>query len=178
MFHRFFSSPTRSWSWSILSLSFFFYSIVHWNGKIQSMTRCCSSSSYYYYYHYCCCSNYYFSLVMFIYSRGCPRGVIVKVLDYRIVVSEFGLQLHYYVHFRINTLGERYESPYPSSNGLNSITAVLIEGLVDVQLNNKLVYTLISARVQNLDEGVCVSLRTNALWNGMNQSVLPSTIGK
>ena len=37
---------------------------------------------------------------------GCPRGVMVKVLGYRIVVSEFKLQLRYYDHFRTNPLGK------------------------------------------------------------------------
>ena len=35
---------------------------------------------------------------------GCPRGVMVKVVDCGIVVREFVLQSHYYVHFRANTL--------------------------------------------------------------------------
>ena len=34
----------------------------------------------------------------------CPRGVMVKAMDYGTVVSEFELQSSYYVHFRINTL--------------------------------------------------------------------------
>ena len=38
-------------------------------------------------------------------SRGCPRGVMVKAMDCRIVVREFELQSRYYVHFRANTLG-------------------------------------------------------------------------
>ena len=37
---------------------------------------------------------------------GCPRGVMVKAMDGGIVVSEFVLQLRYYVHFRVNTLGK------------------------------------------------------------------------
>ena len=37
---------------------------------------------------------------------GCPRGVIVKAVDCGIVVREFVLQLHYYVHFQANTLGK------------------------------------------------------------------------
>ena len=37
---------------------------------------------------------------------GCPRGVMVKAMDFGTVVSEFELQLHYYVHFRTNTLGK------------------------------------------------------------------------
>ena len=35
---------------------------------------------------------------------GYPRGVMVKVMDCRIVVSKFVFQSHYYVHFRTNTL--------------------------------------------------------------------------
>ena len=39
-------------------------------------------------------------------EEGCPRGVMVKAMDCWIEVSEFELQLCYYVHFRINTLGK------------------------------------------------------------------------
>ena len=39
-------------------------------------------------------------------SVGCPGGVMVKVKDCRIVVSEFKLHLRYYVHFLANTLGK------------------------------------------------------------------------
>ena len=48
----------------------------------------------------------------FCYMRHsvCPRGEMVKAMDCRIVVSEFELQSHYYVHFRVNT-------PYPPSYG-------------------------------------------------------------
>ena len=41
---------------------------------------------------------------------GCPHGVMVKAMDYRIVVSEFVLQLRYYVHLRANTLGKGMNS--------------------------------------------------------------------
>ena len=37
---------------------------------------------------------------------GCPHGIMVKTMDCRIVVSEFVLQLRYYVHFWANTLGK------------------------------------------------------------------------
>ena len=37
---------------------------------------------------------------------GHSRGVMVKALDYGIVVSEFELQPRYYVHFRTLTLGK------------------------------------------------------------------------
>ena len=39
-------------------------------------------------------------------NEGCPRGVLVKPLDYRIVLSDFELQSCYYMHFRTNTLGK------------------------------------------------------------------------
>ena len=55
-------------------------------------------------------------------TRGCPRGVMVKAMDYEIVVREFVPQSRYYVHFRANTLGKGMNPhPYPPSYGLNSI---------------------------------------------------------
>ena len=39
-------------------------------------------------------------------TYGCPRGVMVKAMSCGIVVREFILQSHYYVHFRANTLGK------------------------------------------------------------------------
>ena len=55
------------------------------------------------------CKN---TALLYIYIKGCPRGVLVKAMDYGIVrelyheVSEFVLQSRYYVHFRANTLGK------------------------------------------------------------------------
>ena len=40
------------------------------------------------------------------YLGVCPRGVMVKVIDCGIVVSEFVLQSLHYVHFRANALGK------------------------------------------------------------------------
>ena len=37
---------------------------------------------------------------------GCPRGVMVKAMDYEIVVSKFIIQSRYYIHFQTNTLGK------------------------------------------------------------------------
>ena len=39
-------------------------------------------------------------------TGGCPRGVMVKAMDFGIEVREFVLQSRYYVHFRPNTLGK------------------------------------------------------------------------
>ena len=57
---------------------------------------------------------------------GCSRGVMVKAMDCGIVGREFVLQSRYYVHFRANALGKRYEPPYPPSYGLNSTSTVLL----------------------------------------------------
>ena len=59
--------------------------------------------------------------------RRCSRGVMVKATDCGIVVSEFELQLRYYVHFQ-TCPWEKYEPPNPPSYGLNSTTTVLLEG--------------------------------------------------
>ena len=44
-----------------------------------------------------------------------PRGLMGKVLNLNIVGSMFKLQLHHYVHFRVNTLGKGKNPPYPDS---------------------------------------------------------------
>ena len=38
--------------------------------------------------------------------RGCLRGLMVKAIDCRIVVTEFKLQSLYYVHFQTYTVGK------------------------------------------------------------------------
>ena len=42
---------------------------------------------------------------------GCLRGVMVKAMDFWIVVSEIVLQSRYYVHFRANTLRKGMNTP-------------------------------------------------------------------
>ena len=44
--------------------------------------------------------------VLLSFPRECPHGVMVKAMDCEIIVSEFELQLRYYVHFRANTFGK------------------------------------------------------------------------
>ena len=52
-------------------------------------------------------------------------GVVVNVLDCDIVVSEFELQLRYYVQFWTNNLGKGMKPIYPfSSVGLKRTTTV------------------------------------------------------
>ena len=45
-------------------------------------------------------------MAIYIKSSSYEVGVMVKAMDCRIVVSEFVLQLCYYVHFRADTLGK------------------------------------------------------------------------
>ena len=46
------------------------------------------------------CVSIYLSLLIW----GCSRGVMIKAMDFGIVVREFVFQLRYNVHFRANTL--------------------------------------------------------------------------
>ena len=57
---------------------------------------------------------------------GSFHGVVAKVLNCGIVVSEFKLQLCCYVHFQTNAPLEWYEIPYPFSYRLNSTNTVLL----------------------------------------------------
>ena len=65
---------------------------------------------------------------------SCPCGVMVKAMDCGIKVSEFKFQLCHYVHFWTNTLGKGMNPPYPNSYGLNSTTAVHLEGWLGHQI--------------------------------------------
>ena len=69
---------------------------------------------------------FFFSSHIEYHQRECPCGVMVKVMDCRIVVSKFELQSCYYIHFQTNTLGKGMNPPYPPSYGLNSTTSVLL----------------------------------------------------
>ena len=53
----------------------------------------------------------------------CVCGLVVNVLNYDIVVSEFELQSRYYVRISINE--KSMSSLIPTSYGLNSTTTVL-----------------------------------------------------
>ena len=39
-------------------------------------------------------------------KKGCSHGVMVKAMDSGIVVCKFVLQLRYYIHFQVNSLGK------------------------------------------------------------------------
>ena len=53
--------------------------------------------------------------------------MMVKVMDYGILVSNFELQSRHYVPFRTNSLGKGYDPSYPPSYGMHSITTVFLE---------------------------------------------------
>ena len=44
--------------------------------------------------------------LIYLLPEGYPRCVMVKAMNCGIVLSEFVLQSHYYVHFQANTLGK------------------------------------------------------------------------
>ena len=61
-------------------------------------------------------------------EQGSPHGLVAKVLNCKIVVSEFKLQDCYYVHFWINTLGKGMNLLIPTlSYGLYRTTTVLLK---------------------------------------------------
>ena len=51
---------------------------------------------------------------------------MVKAMDCGIVVSEFVLQSHYYVHFQANTLGKGMHPFIHPAIGLSSTTNILL----------------------------------------------------
>ena len=65
-------------------------------------------------------------------SEVCAHGVMVKVLYCGIIASEFKLQLYDYVHFQINILGKDMNYLISLRYGLNSITTVLLGGVLMV----------------------------------------------
>ena len=48
-------------------------------------------------------------------NEGSSRSIMTKVLDCSFEVSEFKLQLRYYVHIRLNTFEESMKSLIPSA---------------------------------------------------------------
>ena len=50
-------------------------------------------------------------------SGRSPCGVVDNELDHNMVVSEFQLQLHYYIHFQINTLWKGMNPLFPLAMG-------------------------------------------------------------
>ena len=77
---------------------------------------------------------------------------MVDVLDCGLEVSMFEFQSCYYVHFRTNTVGKGMNPIIPLSYRLNSITAVLQQGLVRLGLmahQTMLVICLHTIKCQN-----------------------------
>ena len=50
--------------------------------------------------------------------------VVTEVPVRHIVVSEFKIELYYYIHIQTNAPWERYEPPYSASKSLNSAITV------------------------------------------------------
>ena len=65
---------------------------------------------------------------------GSLCGFIGNKLDCNSVVSEFKLQLHYYVRFWTNNLGKGMNLLIPFRYGLNRSTSVLLQGWLSYQI--------------------------------------------
>ena len=60
-------------------------------------------------------------------ESGCPRNVMVKAMDYGLLVSKFILQSRYYVHFQANTLGVgEGATPFPGLLHFNLDTYLVV----------------------------------------------------
>ena len=62
---------------------------------------------------------------------GSPYGLVVNVLYYDILISEFELQLRYYLHFRTSTRKKGMKFLDPPKYVLNSTTTVLIQEFIE-----------------------------------------------
>ena len=75
--------------------------------------------------------------------------MMVKILDCSLEVNEFELYLRYNIPFQINPLTRGIEPSYSvSSYGLNSITAVLLQGYIRHYITHEDWYS-IKTRSQN-----------------------------
>ena len=59
-------------------------------------------------------------------KRGCPRGVMVKVMDCGIVRKRVRTPVALLRSLSDKYPWERYEPPYPLSYGLNNTTTILL----------------------------------------------------
>ena len=57
-----------------------------------------------------------------------PYDIMAQELDCGLKVSKFKLQSCYYIHFWTSTIGKGMTLLIPLAIGLNSITAVLLQG--------------------------------------------------
>ena len=64
---------------------------------------------------------------MYLGNRESPHGVVVNRLDCNIIGSEFKLQSCDYIHFRTNTLWEKYKLVYLLSYGLNMVSLLFYQ---------------------------------------------------
>ena len=120
---------------------------------------------------------------------------VANMLNGDFLLSEFELQLRYYVHFRTNTLWERMNPLIPThaNYGLNSITAVFHKDGLGIKYPIKVYMPLnkerrcngycrremdTATRVQIMDETDCISHSTNTLGKGMNPIILPPAMVK
>ena len=78
----------------------------------------------------------YNSSASIITPQRSPNGIVDKVLDCNIIVCEFEFQLTYSIHFWFYVWWEMYKHPFPTSNGLNGINSVLLDGRLWYKITN------------------------------------------
>ena len=69
----------------------------------------------------------YMNINDFTNTRGSPCGIIAKVQNCSLDVSEFKLPLCYCIHFHTNTLGKGMNPLISPSYGLDSTTTVILQ---------------------------------------------------
>ena len=100
---------------------------------------------------------------------------MVKVMDCGIVISEFVLQSHYYVHFRANTLGKGMSPLWDSNSSviIDKCSFDVIHQSIRVSLCSVVVIVLdcdIVVREIELQSRYYIHFRTNTLWESHEPS--------
>ena len=104
------------------------------------------------------------------YFHWCPCGVMVKAMGYRIVVSEFVLQLHYYVHFWANTLGKGMNLfILPAMSYIVPLLSGCPRGVMVKAMGSGIVVSEFVLQLRYY-----VDFRANTLGEGMNPLILPA----
>ena len=101
----------------------------------------------------------------------CPRGVMVKAMDCGIVVSEFVLQLCYYVHFRANTRGKGLNLLILPAMGY--IVPLLFWGCPHGVMVKAIDGEIVISEFE-IKSRYYVHFRANTLGKGMNPLILPA----
>ena len=73
------------------------------------------------------------SINLHSFYQVCPRGIIVKSMDCKTIVSEFKLQLQHYVHFRAITLGKGMKPLILPAMGYIVPLLIFLKDVIDIK---------------------------------------------